>query len=298
VLRVVVLVFLLNLYLFSNSNIVIYNAYGNANELIIQGRMQKPRAFKDVNASDSWIRNAYRRAKEVKANDIKNKEIIANINGKLYVSRGDSEGYFSFDIKSSKPLHSGYIDIFLNIKGNKDRAKTKALIITKPAVGIISDFDDTLVVSNVLNKLKLAINTAFKNYKQRKAVEGMATWFKEILAKNPKNSQSALFIISGSPQQLFKPIEDFLNYHNFPKHTLILKKAHGDNKDPLTNQLAYKVQKIEKLIKLYPNIKWYLFGDSGEKDREVYAHIKAKYPKNVIKYFIRDVKSGDILEMP
>jgi len=291
--KLLLLVILLNLYLFSNSNIVVYSAYGNANELIIQGRMQKPREFRDVNASDSWIRNAYRRAKEVKADDIKNKEIIANINGNLYVSRGDSEGYFSFDINSSKAFKSGYIDIFLNIKGNKDRAKAKAVILTKPAVGIISDFDDTLVVSNVTNKLKLGINTLFKNYKQRKVVKIMAKWFKEILAKNPKNSPTALFIISGSPLQLSKAVEGFLNYHNFPKHTLILKKAHGDKKDPLTDQFAYKVQKIEKLIKLYPNIRWYMFGDSGEKDSEVYAYIKNKYPKKVIKYNIRDIKTGN-----
>jgi len=251
---------------------------------------------KSQDASDSWIRNAYRRAKEVKADDIKNKEIIANINGNLYKSRGDSEGYFSFDINSSKAFKSGYIDIFLNIKGNRDKAKAKAVILTKPAAGIISDFDDTLVVSNVTNKLKLGINTLFKNYKQRKAVKIMAKWFKEILAKNPKNSPSALFIISGSPQQLSKAVEGFLNYHNFPKHTLILKKAHGDKKDPLTDQFAYKVQKIEKLIKLYPNIRWYMFGDSGEKDRKVYAYVKNKYPKNVLKYYIRDVESGEILE--
>jgi phosphatidate phosphatase APP1 len=293
-LKILLTLILINMYLFSNSNIVIYSAYGNAKELIIQGRMQKPRDFKEVNASDNWLRNVWRRAKEVKADDIKNKEIFTNIDGITYKTKGDSEGYYSFDVLLAKPLKNGYKDIFLQIKGNKELAKVKALILTKPAVGIISDFDDTLIVSNVPNRLKLGINTVFKNYKQRKAIKGMATWFKEILAKNPKNTPSTLFILSGSPQQLFKPIEGFLNYRNFPKYTLILKKAHGDNKDPLTDQFAYKVQKIEKLIKLYPNIKWYMFGDSGEKDREVYSYIEAKYPNKVIKFFIRDIKSGEI----
>ncbi|HHH20786.1 MAG TPA: DUF2183 domain-containing protein, partial [Nitratifractor sp.] len=98
----------------------------------------------------------------------------------------------------------------------------------------------------------------------------------------------------GSPQQLFTPIEGFLNFHHFPKHVTILKKAHGDNKDPLTDQFAYKMQKIERLIGLYPNMKWVMFGDSGEKDAEVYRYIKEKYPDRVIRYYIRDIESGEI----
>jgi phosphatidate phosphatase APP1 len=39
-----------------------------------------------------------------------------------------------------------------------------------------------------------------------------------------------------------------------------------------------------------------MFGVSGEKDSEVYAYIKNKYPKNVLRYYIRDVESGEILE--
>ena len=97
-------------------------------------------------------------------------------------------------------------------------------------------------------------------------------------------------------QSLSTPIEQFLEYYNFPKHTLILKKSHGENLDPLSDQFAYKTQKIERLIKLYQNMQWLMFGDSGEKDAEVYKAIKEKYPKKVIRYYIRDVESGEIKE--
>jgi len=89
-------------------------------------------------------------------------------------------------------------------------------------------------------------------------------------------------------------VEDFLAFHHFPRHTLILKKAHGDNTDPLTDQFAYKTQKIERLIKLYPTMEWIMFGDSGERDAEVYKFIKKKYPSKVRAYYIRDVESGVI----
>ena len=187
--------------------------------------------------------------------------------------------------------------IVLNIDGNKNLHETNATIIdTTPLVGIISDFDDTIIVSEVTNKISLGINTMFKNYKQRTLVPTMLERFKKILAQNPKGVPSTLFILSGSPQQLFKPIEQFLDYQHFPKRILILKKAHGENLDPLTDQFAYKTQKIERFIKLYPNMQWVMFGDSGEKDKQVYKAIKEKYPRKVLQYYIRNVDSGKIKE--
>jgi len=39
-----------------------------------------------------------------------------------------------------------------------------------------------------------------------------------------------------------------------------------------------------------------MFGDSGEKDLEVYTEIKKRYPSKVINFYIRNVKSGEIEE--
>ena len=279
----------------SKDNIVVYNAYGNPYQLTLQGRMERKRNFKSVNKEDGILRNFWRRVKQVKADDIKNKNITLRLNKENFKTKGDDEGYFEFNIKTQQPLFMGFQKLILQIEGNKNRHKTDATIIdTSSLIGIISDFDDTIIISNVTNKISLGINTMFKNYKQRILVPTMLKRFKKILAQNPKGTPSTLFILTGSPQQLFIPIGKFLDYHHFPTRTLILKKAHGENLDPLTDQFAYKTQKIERLIKLYPNMKWVLFGDSGEKDREVYEAMKKRHPKNILRYYIRDVKSEKI----
>jgi len=41
-------------------------------------------------------------------------------------------------------------------------------------------------------------------------------------------------------------------------------------------------------------MRWVMFGDSGEKDAEVYKFIKEKYSNKVVNYYIRDVESGVI----
>ena len=282
----------------AKDNIVVYHAYGNTHQLIIQGRMEKKKEFKEVKKDDGWFRNLWRRLREVEGDELESKNIIATIGHETFQTKGDDEGYFEFNIRTKKALESGYKTIDLNIENNPNIHKTTATIIgSEPLVGIISDFDDTIIVSDVTNKIKLGLNTMFKNYKQRTVVPSMLERFNKILAQNPKGSPSTLFVLSGSPQQLFIPVNSFLDYYHFPKRTLILKKAHGENKDPLTDQFAYKTQKIERLVKLYPNMKWVMFGDSGEKDLEVYRFIKSKYPHKVKAYYIRDVESGEILEV-
>ena len=279
----------------SQDNIVVYNAYGNNHQLIVQGRMEKKRDFKTVSKDDGLLRNLWRRVKQVKADDIKNKNITIRLNKETFKTKGDDEGYFKFNITTKQLLSMGFQKIILQIEGNKNVHESNATIIDSTVlIGIISDFDDTIIVSDVTDKISLGINTVFKNYKQRTLVPSMLERFKKILEQNPKGIPSSLFILTGSPQQLFTSIEQFLDYHHFPKHTLILKKAHGENLDPLTDQFAYKTQKIERLIKLYPNIKWVMFGDSGEKDNQVYKAIKGKYPKKVLEYYIRNVESGEI----
>jgi phosphatidate phosphatase APP1 len=279
----------------AQDNILVYNAYGNAHHIFIQGRMEEKKNFSEAQEDDNWFQNLWRTLRQVKGKEIKNRTIFALINGEKFQTQGDDEGYFEFDIITQHALQTGYKKIALNIEGNSDASETEVTIIgSEPLVGIISDFDDTIIVSNVTNKIELGYNTVFKNYKQRTVVPTMLERFEKILEQNPKDAPSTLFILSGSPQQLFFAVEDFLTFHHFPKHILILKKAHGDNKDPLTDQFAYKTQKIERLINLYPTMQWVMFGDSGERDVEVYQFIKKKYPSKVSAYYIRDVKSGVI----
>jgi len=281
----------------AKDNILIYHAYGNAHQIVIQGRMEEKKTFSEAKEDDNWFQNIWRTVRQVKGDEIKNQTIFALVHGEKFETKGDDEGYFEFNITTKKSLKMGYEKIALYIEGNDNAHEAEVMVIDdEPLVGIISDFDDTMIVSNVTNKIKLGYNTVLKNYKQRTVVPNMLERFQKILLKNPKDAPSTLFILSGSPQQLFFAVEDFLAFHHFPKHTLILKKAHGENTDPLTDQFAYKTQKIERLIKLYPNMSWVMFGDSGEKDAEIYKFIKEKYPNKVLRYYIRDVESGSIIE--
>jgi len=250
---------------------------------------------KEPKKSDNAFKNIFRKSGQFINKELKNSLISLRISNKIFKSQTDNEGYFSFSLDLPKELkHNKKAIIYLtnNPKVNKF---TKSFLPTKRVeLGIISDVDDTVLLSGVTHKTKMIKELFFKNYKQRVAIADMAKYYTKILSKTKNKT---IFFISGSPNQLHNSIEKFLNYNGFPKHILITKKIHGKESYSLFKQQNYKLKQIEKLIKIYPNIKWLLYGDSGEKDREIYLKLAQKYSKNIKAIYIRDVNSGKFIRL-
>jgi Uncharacterized conserved protein (DUF2183) len=61
--------------------------------------------------------------------------------------------------------------------------------------------------------------------------------------------------------------------------------------------LGFKLDAIDRLMRLFPKRRFVLVGDSGELDPEVYAKLVARFPGQVVAILIRDVR-GESLESP
>jgi phosphatidate phosphatase APP1 len=52
----------------------------------------------------------------------------------------------------------------------------------------------------------------------------------------------------------------------------------------------HKLIKIERILSTYPNTRFVLLGDSGQKDPELYYKIAQKYPQQIAAIYIRYIK--------
>ena len=78
----------------------------------------------------------------------------------------------------------------------------------------------------------------------------------------------------------------------FPAATYHLKRVRlkGRSVQQLfTNPLDLKLKLIEGIMANYPERRFVLVGDSGERDPDVYGAIARKYPNQVHRIYIRDV---------
>ncbi len=157
--------------------------------------------------------------------------------------------------------------------------------VTSQGTSVISDIDDTIKISNVLDKQQLMKNTFTKEFT---AVPGMADTY-QVWKK-----QGVMFhYVSSSPWQLYPALSSFMQSSSFPQGSMHLKLVRFKD-ESLFNLFATpeegKIPTITKLLKDYPQRKFILVGDSGEKDPAIYAQIARQYPDRIIKIYIRDIR--------
>lgn len=149
---------------------------------------------------------------------------------------------------------------------------------------VISDFDDTLSVTQVVHKGKMLESALLKDESTQPAVPGMAKLYQCIKKVSPHAPAFAL--VSGSPVQYGPRISSFLSKNGFPFLGLYLREI-----GPSTLS-DYKQPVIRVLMKDIPNDVVF-FGDSGEHDPEVYAQMRSELGKRVKRTYIRDAGHSD-----
>lgn len=155
--------------------------------------------------------------------------------------------------------------------------------------GLISDIDDTILVSEVNSKRRLLRNSLTLPPEARQAVAGAATAYRRLVQDNPNPAATPVFYVSASPRQLTDSVRRFLARHDFPRGVLQLKEVSGASGESLTDQKAYKLRRIEAILAAFPGVRFVLMGDDGEQDPEIFHTLRERHPAQVGKVWIRRV---------
>lgn len=160
--------------------------------------------------------------------------------------------------------------------------KGRVQLLPGRGLSVISDIDDTIKVSQVLDKSELLANTFLREFR---AVPGMAAAYRRWADQG-----AAFHYVSASPWQLYPALTRFLDRAGFPPGEVLLRRLRvkdrrffafmGQSRD-------YKTQAILDLIGRFPERTFILVGDSGESDPAIYAAIARAHPRSVAAIFIR-----------
>ncbi|KAI9031917.1 hypothetical protein CLU79DRAFT_730673 [Phycomyces nitens] len=155
-------------------------------------------------------------------------------------------------------------------------------LISPSGISIISDIDDTIKDTRVLNGARTVLSNTF--FKEPKDVDGMADvymgWY----------TQGASFhYVSNSPFQLLPMLDRFIHQNQFPPGSIHLR-ADGSLFSRLVKVAGQaKRDAILSIMSDFPQRQFVLVGDSGEIDLEIYSQIAQENPGRILKIFIRDV---------
>ncbi len=202
------------------------------------------------------------------------------------LSNGHFTTSFSFPQEKARQLFTGKYLRYESLLSVKDKRTFSGKVewISPIGISVISDIDDTIKQSNVLDKKNLFRNTFMKDFQ---AVKGMPEVYQSW-----KKQGACFHYVSGSPWQLYLPLSQFIK-ELFPEGSLHLKYFRIKDSSSLQfifgDQVTHKKSSIEQIFQDFPQRKFILVGDSGEQDAEIYRDIAQKYPEQVLAIGIRDL---------
>jgi len=157
-------------------------------------------------------------------------------------------------------------------------------LVDAAGISVISDIDDTVKFTNVADRRELLRNTFVREFV---AVDGMPEVY-----RGWQESGATFHYVSSSPWQLSDCLCRFLGDAGLPAGSMHLKLFRLKDSTPLGRLPSRKRGKrrtIERILADFPDRRFVLVGDSGERDPEIYASVARRRPGQVAGILIREV---------
>lgn len=156
--------------------------------------------------------------------------------------------------------------------------------------GIISDIDDTVLATSLPRPLVAAWNTFFRTEGSRRAVPGMATFYREVRAGDP--SIPVIYVSTGSWST--QPwLARFLRRNGYPAGPMLLTDWGPTSTGWFRSGQQHKRGSLHRLAREFPQIRWLLVGDDGQHDPMLYADFAKARPQAVVAIALRELSAGE-----
>ena len=235
--------------------------------------------------------NFDRRLNLLIADNERGKRIVIDIAGRIEALPASAEnGHFQHVLTFTEDelvafAGPGIVSFSAVTADGDDREFDGRILLVEPrGRSILSDIDDTVKISGVIDRRMLLDKTFLQDFE---VVPGMAEVYRDWLGED-----GSLHFVSSSPWQLYEPLIELIEDARFPWANLNLKPVRFRDEtlfDLFKKGTETKPLVIKGVLDRYPERTFVLVGDSGEQDPEVYADLLRERPAQIEKVYIRNV---------
>jgi phosphatidate phosphatase APP1 len=197
-------------------------------------------------------------------------------------TRTDRSGYIDCRVKGD--LEPGWARVRLTTEGAEPAEAPIRVVDPSVRFGVVSDIDDTVMVTALPRPLLAAWNTFVLDEHARMAVPGMAVLYERLVTANPG---SPVFYISTGAWNVAPTLTRFLSRHLYPAGPLLLTDWGPTADRFFRSGQEHKRTTLARLATEFPDVKWLLIGDDGQHDQEIYSEFAHDHPENVAAVAIR-----------
>lgn len=202
----------------------------------------------------------------------------------------DRGGYIDVHVEGHG-LEPGWHDAMLRI-GDREVAAPVCVIGDETTFGIVSDIDDTCLVTMLPRPMLAAYNSFVLQETARRVVPGMAAMFRSLLAYHPG---APIIYLSTGAWNVQPALSRFLRRHAYPDGPLLLTDWGPTADRWFRSGRTHKMSQLRRLMEELPQIQWVLVGDDGQHDPKIYEDIDDEFPGRVRCIGIRQLTVGQQL---
>lgn len=276
-----------------------YRGYGSPERVLIQARVLEDRDVRPAHLRRTLVGSAIASYQRYATRELGGARVAVHWEDKRWEGTTDEEGFLTLWVAPPAGVQPGWNFVKLELLAPEPEGvpTVSAPVLVAGAeaeLGVISDIDDTVIVTGVTNPVKRAWTLFLTEHRTRLPFEGVDAFYKALHDGSKGQETNPIFYVSSSPWNLYEHLDEFLSLHRIPAGPLLLRdwglSRHGFAPG---GGHGHKLDKIRGVMGTLEHLPFILIGDSGQEDAEHYRTIVREYPGRVKCVYIRNVPSKE-----
>ncbi|MCJ1685554.1 MULTISPECIES: App1 family protein [unclassified Rathayibacter] len=214
--------------------------------------------------------------------------VSVSVDGQSHRMVADRGGVIDTDIPIT--LEPGWHRITLTVEGGAPVEAPVFIVRPEARIGVVSDVDDTVMVTALPRPFVAAWNTFVLDEHARMPTPGMAVFLDRF---SRQNQGSPVIYLSTGAWNVAPALTRFLSRHLYPAGALLLTDWGPTHDRWFRSGKQHKEENLRRLAMEFPDVRWLLVGDDGQHDEEIYSDFAHEHPEKVAAIAIRQLSNGE-----
>jgi phosphatidate phosphatase APP1 len=278
--------------------IKVYHGYGHTHDLVLYGHVFKNRPHTGIKKyTDNVFLNIIHLLKLFFVKPFPHVKVRMNWYGRHFYTTTETDGFFKLEWEADEELVKGWHPVTvdcMNENGEVMASDTGQVFVPHSTQFVlVSDIDDTVMVSHSATILKRLRELLIKNPRKRQQFHKLSDYYQRLtLAKTHAGMPNPFFYVSSSEWNLYDYLDEFFTYNQLPRGIFLLSQVKRWFQLLRTGKTKHegKLMRIARIMHVFPHQQFILLGDNTQSDPVIYTSIAQKFPGRIFAIYIRNVR--------
>lgn len=194
------------------------------------------------------------------------------------------------DARIEAQLEPGWQTVRMSVEGGEPGESPVQIVSPDARLGVVSDIDDTVMVTALPRPLLAAWNSFVLDEHARQPVPGMAVLLDRLTRQ--QHGMPMVYLSTGA-WNVAPTLSRFLKRHMFPAGSLLLTDWGPTHDRWFRSGTEHKATSLRRLAEEFPDVRWLLVGDDGQHDDAIYTQFTSEHPTSVAGVAIRRLSPAE-----